>query len=318
MRNIGLYIAQLLSRKETAYLPGIGSFSPSYTEAHFDAGQQAFSPPVLAIRFDPTALSTAEIDPALDAELNTLTKALERGEEVLIEGIGTLRQKKSGIRFVPIRDNFYALRPIAERSDLLVPVVEEFISEVDNTEEPEALENETTPVNDEVEEEGYEPESNRSWLRWVLVLLLLGLGGYAYYWYTQNQGKVAPSKNIQNTREKMVSTDTLTTSQVDSSVQDSLRSNTQADLPELVHKAPGEGDFEVIIASFRKLEEAQEYIVAMRAKGYQLRLLQPRRAGNLNKISYGAYPTKEEAIQVLRAVRRDLVSGAWLFEKPNN
>lgn len=315
LKNIGSYIAQLLSKNEIAYIPGIGSFSPTYTGARYDAQQNAFVPPVLAIRFEPSSQHTQEVSPDLQTDINTLHETLDQGEDVFIEGIGTLQRKKSGIRFLPLRDNFYALRPISERADMLeiatpAPTVEPSVTESE-VEHTHPMEVEETP------EEALPTSSNTAWLKWVILLLLIGGGGYAYYLYTSNK---APNQvRTQISADTQDADSTLASPNASNSGQDTLSMADQNQaLPEPIHTAPSAGNFEVIIASFRKLDEAEAYINTMRVKGYELRLIQPNRAGNLNKISYGAYGTKEEALNVLRQVRKDLVSGAWLLEKINN
>lgn len=308
MKNIGSHIAQILSYSETAYLPGIGTFTPAHSSARFDNELNRFIPPALTVQFDPNPLEgdASGMDRFSD-EITQLREHLEKQGNVTIDGIGTLTQEGSELRFVPLRDNFYAFTPLSERPDILEVSAPSIAP--DSAEQPENVS--TPPEEDLIEEE---TERKQTWLKWAAVLLIGGAAVYGYHWYSENAESIQSS----NPSPEITSINTVADSMTKSEVADtSLTINT--DSTDSTRRATSpiasdEGDFEIIIASFRKIDEAEAYVHTMKNKGYELRIIIPNRAGNLHKISYGAYPTKDEALVELRKVRKDLVAGAWLFE----
>src|SRR5690606_29521852 len=125
----------------------------------------------------------------------------------------------------------------------------------------------------------------------VLLIGLLG-GGYYYYYYPKSSTAFSAtdpdSANVPATPDD---TSLLTTTGLDSSVKntksDTLSlASTAAISDTVVHvdTALPEGNLEIIIASFRQLAEAEEYVAIMHTKGYVLRILHPNRQGNRFKV----------------------------------
>lgn len=74
------------------------------------------------------------------------------------------------------------------------------------------------------------------------------------------------------------------------------------------------GDYYIIIGSFKTLSQAQEGADKI-AKLYneEIIVLPPTKEGNY-RISYGRYPTPEEAALAIKNVREQVKSDAWIFK----
>lgn len=283
-------------------------------------------PPVLAIRFDPYLGKDEQTIPAsLSDELNALIDHLEREKEATIEGIGTLTRQESGMRFMPFRDNFYAFNPIPERLNVLPagpPLVdgEADIPETtpSETSVPELTDTKPAASSDSPDQQTdmEDPDESRGsgvWVKWAAFVALAIVAVYGYYWYN---GKTTKPEPVQT-----ASTDSLhqsTRTPTDNSATTSKLTPQDSTKRAGLKAYSDQGDYKIIIASFRKLEEAKAYVGAMEDKGFQLRIIAPNRAGNLHKVSYGGYKTREDALTELRRVRKDLVAGAWLYVDTGN
>jgi hypothetical protein len=89
---------------------------------------------------------------------------------------------------------------------------------------------------------------------------------------------------------------------------------THIDKPEPAVKPEVTGDYYIIIGSFKTLSQAQEGAAKI-AKLYNadIIVLPPTKEGNY-RISYGRYPTPEDAALAISNVREKVKSDAWIFK----
>src|SRR5690606_22265727 len=76
---------------------------------------------------------------------------------------------------------------------------------------------------------------------------------------------------------------------------------------------PGTVTYEIIIASFKTLPEADEYVNRMNKKGYSMRVIDSKMPGNRKKVSYSSHLKEDDAYQELARVQKKFVADAWLF-----
>lgn len=75
--------------------------------------------------------------------------------------------------------------------------------------------------------------------------------------------------------------------------------------------------YEIVVASFSTLRQAEKYIADMKEKGHDFKLLESKIASNRKKVIWGSYKTEEEAKDILRDVQRTFEAGAWIAEVKN-
>lgn len=170
-----------------------------------------------------------------------------------------------------------------------------------------------------VEEPEFEPKGRSiNWLWPILIILVLIIVGIVFL--LNPTSKNTESSLIEKNQTGSVLTDTDITTvvpvEVDSpNVKEVDTLSAQMFDPVLSATPVKEKiTYEIIIVSFGKLAEAENYLDAMRKKGYQLRILENRRPGNLYKISYGSFSSRDEAQIALNKVRESLAKDAWIYK----
>jgi septal ring-binding cell division protein DamX len=70
--------------------------------------------------------------------------------------------------------------------------------------------------------------------------------------------------------------------------------------------------YEIIVASFKTMQQAADFVKEMKTKGVQLRAIESLQPRNRKKVSYGSYATKEEAYRDLPKVQKTIEPTAWV------
>lgn len=70
--------------------------------------------------------------------------------------------------------------------------------------------------------------------------------------------------------------------------------------------------YEIIVGSFKTMDQAEKYVARMKAKGYELKAIDSRMPGNRKKVSCGSFSTEEEAYRELVHVQKNLQPEAWI------
>lgn len=334
MNNLSLYIKEALEGKDEIYLSGIGTFKKERVPAYFDELKKQFFPPTLTIALKLELVSNSSLAQFWAKKENiSLDDAQERIEEAVatineqektsLEGLGTLRKVNGVYEFIyapsVINEGFDAYEPISEGAIL------EPLEEVVEEKEEEVVLPVLEPVIEDTQEE--KASSNR-WL-WpsigaVACLILVGI------WILQSANRdkqlVEPKPveavqsaeinpledTTQMTTANLDSPGTTETLLQDSTVLDSASKSNEEVVSKLV-KVP-EGRFEIIIAAFNTIQEAEEYVTNTNAKGYDVYILKNNRSSNFKKISYATYQTEQEATKALVKVRKELNPDAWIWE----
>jgi len=98
--------------------------------------------------------------------------------------------------------------------------------------------------------------------------------------------------------------------------QDSLELALQEEIEVAETKEPVEAasseSFEIIVGSFTSMEQANQFVADMKAKGIEVWAIESRMAGNRKKVSCASFPTEAEAYRALKEVQRTIEPGAWV------
>ncbi|TCK85751.1 SPOR domain-containing protein [Albibacterium bauzanense] len=346
MNTLGLYIKEALQDKREIYLPGIGTFKKERIPAFFNDLKQCFMPPFQSIVLtdkqpvsDQSLIQFIAEKENIDLEesrlkieqtISELETELQEKEEIILEGFGKLKRIETRYEFThfqPVLEGaFNDYEPVAE-AEIILPIEKK--AGITNPSIDLNTDEALLPVEEStINEEYLEQESNsKKWLWPVLALVICVVA--AAFWFLNPNFNFA---NLTNTAEsgsnKQVIEQPVTeapataaTQSTDLSTQAPLSESTEQVTPDPVNNNPSaslvkeaQGRFEVIIAAFNTMEEAEAYVNRTNAKGYNVYIIKNNNPGNLNKISYGPFQTAEEADQALIKVREELTKEAWVFE----
>jgi len=341
MNNLGLYIKDALVGRDEIYLPKIGTFVKERIPAYFDELKANFIPPSLnvTLRKERTTdqsfiqfliekenIDRNEAQSKLEQILKTVETDFEEKGEIYLEGFGILKKKNNGYDFFYVQqDNvFKEYEPIAE-AEILEPV---------QIKEPEeiAVAPIASPVIENVlaAETEIETTSSKRWLWPVIGTAVCVVIAAFLFLKPASDSEISKGDEtaINNPVDSQKSAAILPTpidsiqESVNLSVQDTLETeNLAASLsdeksgPTIIKESKGR--FEIIIAAFNTMKEAEEYVSKTNAKGYQVYILKNNKPSNLNKISYSSFQNEQDAAVALAKVRKELTPDAWIFENKN-
>lgn len=70
--------------------------------------------------------------------------------------------------------------------------------------------------------------------------------------------------------------------------------------------------FEIIVGSFATMQQADQFVAEMKAKGIEVWAIDSRMPGNRKKVSCGSFPTQAAAYRALKEFQRTIEPGAWV------
>lgn len=344
MNTLGLYIKEALQDKREICLPGIGTFTKERIPAFFNDLKQCFMPPAQNIVLNDKqqesdysliefiakkeGINFEESRSKLKQSISELEYEFENKEEILLKGLGILKKAGDHYEFTYYSPNpegtYNDYEPIEEVENL-IPLKEKVnisASTANLNNNKEQLIEEPATYEEDLEEE----TSSRKWLWPALALIAcVAIGGF---WFLNpnfnfndllKTNKLITSNN-QITEQATVETSAVQPNEIKSQAPESTEPIIQ-NTDSLLLSTPSEGmlresqgRFEIIIAAFNTMEEAESYVNRTNAKGYNVYILKNNNPGNLNKISYGPFQTAEEADQALAKVREELTKEAWIYE----
>lgn len=309
--NLGRSIRDVLSYHPEVGVPGLGVFKKTHFPASFYAKEQVFLPPydqidLLSEGENPIGLADYlqihyqlgrdEARVALDGALDDLFSRLNAGKTVYLDGLGTLENDRSVLKFSPQEMGKFGYGAVAEWPS------------ADRGQAPAA----------DLEPEA-ETRSSNSWM-WVMGLFLIAaiFGGVWFINPTIFQpSEPAPSRETKapdGPEEAVMLADSVTADATEEAPaaevagQDALRGKA-------LDPASGiQGTtFEIIIGTFNTIDEAAVYTQRLKDQGFgQVRILALARGSRLHKVSWGAYASREDAQAVLREVQQRVEQGAWI------
>lgn len=311
--NLGKYIQQLLPENETVIIPGFGAFITDYKPAEINAESDEISPPSKVVHFNPKIKNNDGVLAALVArneqipvqeafkkieeEREEIYSQLDKGEKVVIEGLGILFYDESHkIQFeysgeINLQPDAFGLDKISvndepedaaeekpkDLSAVGIPEKEEDLPE-NATEMPETkkeVESFATfqPADPQFKESS--KKKKRGWLWFLLLLIPIIAAGI----YLLQKDKKEPPKPVE-VKIRPVEKEEQPVQVSDSMVADSVVTDTAIIQPadtlkpeELItnfadYIEPDTTKFYVIGGSFENAENAEKYLQRMKKEGH--------------------------------------------------
>lgn len=276
--------------------------------------------------------------------LETWTRVLESTGDLKIAGLGNLSKRDGGLEFVSDESGAFGQKfpPVAEIDTLSAEEVKDIVQETEV-----AAVTQEGVVEEEVEEE-IEERGGGTWRKiWIAaVFLILALASLAYFrpdlidqgrdylvdirqdlpqWLggkvekptIDQQQPLRPETELSTVSLFPDSLETEPDSLVLQAPQDSVQLNlattaaSTSGTVETVAETPKES-YEIIVGSFTTMEQAEEFVVEMKAKGIEVWAIDSRMPGNRKKVSCASFPTQAEAYRALKEVQRNIEPGAWV------
>lgn len=329
MKEIIRYIRFLLSAEGRVPLPGLGELSAHYVPAGADLAGHRFSPPTQRLHFGPV-ISDTDILPSFIASrsgkdlasarneverfCSSIRAALVAGETYVLPGIGTLYTGSDGnIAFEAETGSYthgeglglqvFTMEPVPLKIKEVVP---ETVAE---------------PVVETSPEHG-----SRLWIVWVVLFFATLVAAGWYYAiqydlpgrflarYLPENSSVIPVEDFQKPmaatdtvvmKERM---DTISTDTMKAALADGLETDSAVGLsqPPALH-----ANYHIIAGAFRSAQGVRQTIDKLADRGYAALVIDTTSTG-LMVVSYGGYANAEEAEAMLKKIRAEGDSDAWI------
>jgi nucleoid DNA-binding protein len=301
------YISDLLYRYECVILPGFGAFLTQYQSAIVHESTQAFYPPKKKLSFNAQLIDTdgllanyiAKKDMIPHEEANIkiasyvrfLYDGLHKGSTLEIKSIGTFRLgEENSLQFEPS----YRLNYLTSSFGLSSYTSPQIAREV-YKEEVQKLE-EKAPI-------AFTPERRTSngWMKYAAIAIIgIGLTGAGSFNYLKNvEAHNYAAKEEANT-------------QLEEKIQQATFAF-ENPLPAItLDIMQPKGNYHVVAGAFRIKENAEKRVFQLKEKGYtKARLVGVNKYG-LFQVVYGSYVNSQDALSILRQVRKEDNKAAWL------
>ncbi len=301
------YISDLLYRYECVIVPGFGAFLTQYQSAIIHESTQAFYPPKKKLSFNAQLtdtdgllanyIATKEMIPHEDANtkiasyVRFLFDNLHKGTSVEFKNIGSFKMSvENALQFEPSYHLNYLTSSFGLSSFTSPQIAREVYKE-----EVEAIE-EKTPI-------AFTPERRASsgWMKYAAIAVIgLGMAGFGGFKY------------LKNIEEHNYAAEQEAKTQVDEKIQEAtfvIENPLPAITLDLIQP---KGKYHVVAGAFRVQENAEKRIQQLQHKGYdKARLVGVNKFG-LHQVVYGSYTDAQEALAILRKVRKEDNKTAWL------
>lgn len=314
------YISDLLYRYNCVVVPSFGAFLTQKISARINDTTNTFFAPTKSIAFNELLTNNDGLLVSYIAETekdsfeNTLTKIqliakewkgkLTDGEKLSLQGIGLLWTNFEGkVQFQPSQEVNYLTSSFGLVSFNSIPVTREVLKE-----EVVALEEKIPFI---ISPERREATSFRPYLKYAAIFLLAlstGLTGYRFY----EENILADQVARQNAQQ-----------QVTKQIQEATFFDTAPlELPTVnveavsLDKTPirGSGIHHIIAGAFRIKANAERKIQSLQDRGYKAAYYGTNAYG-LHMVTYDRYDNAQDALKVLREIKRSQSSDAWLLSE---
>lgn len=349
--EIPFNLRALINKHNRVALPGIGAFYKKRTEGFFDEHRNCFFPPKEDISFSYNANENSDPHLETETELNfvsTLTQkikeAIIQSGEFGIEDLGNLKKKGDVIVFEKTLDqhnfnsSFFGL-PTLEIPKEEVKETQVIISSpspVNLSTESESistnfsLAEQAMSVSVASPKEEIEEPKFRTWLYVILCLIILGLGGFAFYQFRPDIADNIWKQLYPEPKPKMITPAlAIDSDSINKQLADSIYDNhIEAELANQGFQAEKVKDstdvtiqprtvpnqhsirYEIIISAWRTEAKAQSELQKLRANGIDAHIVDDD--GLMIKISAATLYSKEEADKELKRIREELNPEAFI------
>lgn len=320
------YIKELLSTNQGVVIPDLGGFESEYEPAAFDVNENKFLPPSKKITFnteysyqDNLLIEFISKKENIDKErsknlLNDFVKEtkqkLEKGEIIDLPGIGTLSQKVKGkILFTQDKESnllteAYGLQSISTKQKI--------------------SQNETIKKTNSAKQK----KPYKSIIIGTSVIVILSLialhtflteGPKFSFISSKEENIIVPSKNnTVNTPEKNLDSIAKTDS-IKGLINQSIDENTDKKdalfykEPKASNVKPKYSKFTIVAGSFKKMENAEEFSLKLKNKGYNPVIIQSDE--NLIRISIFSFTNETLALKELYKLReKSDIKSVWILK----
>ncbi len=348
--NLAKYIHDLLLENETVIIPGFGAFISNYKPAEINPETNEIKPPSKQISFNQKirnndgllvgsvalgeSVSHFDALKLIEKERENIVYQLDKGERVILDETGELfTSDENEILLHAFADenlllDSFGLESVSlEKTSEIEEEIPRLINEpTESTPEPviveeisksEPIKPEPKPIVPETKKEAPEESKSRGWL-WILALIPIIFVGIYYVYQKSNTENPAPP-TIKETKTKpaimedpVVVIDTLEKDSTTVLSEENLAAeDTTATPTEIIETV--EAKFYLVGGSFKAEENAENYLIELKAKGLEPFHLGKR--GNFYIVAIGAYQTEKEAIIAKQQFYEDNPkSGVWIME----
>ncbi|MFG6685395.1 SPOR domain-containing protein [Mariniflexile sp. HNIBRBA6329] len=303
------YISDLLYRYECVTIPEFGTFLTQRASAAIDDATNTFYPPKKTVSFneqiqkndgllahyiaDVEKIPFEVANEKIAKRVNSIKSYLTQGETITFKNIGDITFNSEGkILFEPA----YSLNYLTDSfglSQLVSPTVsrEVYKTEVEAIEKVIPLT--VTP----------EKRKARPYFKYAAVALIaLTVGGLVsskyYVEQIEQHNQLAQEKAFQ---------------QLDAKIEQATFNLNP--LPAItLNVTKQSGNYHVVAGAFRVEDNCESIISELKAQGFNARTIGANKYG-LHEVVYGSYETAEEALIILRDVRKNQNEDAWLLVK---
>ncbi len=307
------YIGELLYRHNCVVVPNFGAFLVNSVSAQIDSKNQTLIPPRKLLSFNQqlktndglliSYLAESKKKPydtlldKVEQEAKKWTETLEKGESLLLDGIGKLWMgKEQKILFSPEDSTNYLITSFGLSTFTVSPVSREKLKE-----EVVALE-ERVPFS--ITPEKRQALGIRPFLKYAAIVLLVlssGISAYQFYSLRQKQQQLA----MEEAQEE-----------VSRYIQEAtFFESTPLELPAFhldISKKTSEARHHIIAGAFRIRENADKKIVALEQQGFDAHYLGTNSYG-LHQVAYASFSDSKEALQFLRKIKTTVSRDAWML-----
>lgn len=330
MNELSKHISRLLERNECVILPGLGGFVTTHAEATYDDEKGIFSPPRRTLAFqaglttddgllaqsfmDSNDLTYPEAVALVAQKVAYLKDLIARNSFYDLKGIGRLSQDLTGHYYFSANGcdfhapEFYGLQPISVQklSDRPVERPVQVVMPVEHT--PVAA----APAYPFYSKKGISIHFSTSTINKIAGIVIMFL---LVFLFATPFGTLKPSTFYSGfatlmsddrpkpVRKMVVRKDLLN--------RRFIKKDTTAAKP--TAPAPVEDNYCIVLASGITRANGEEYIKRLSENGVKARLLEK---GNMRRVVYSSYKTKEEAQSALNSLRssdKDF-SSAWVLK----
>ena len=323
--DIHYIIKDLLTKREGLVIPGLGSFIPEFQPASIRQDKKMIHPPRKQFRFDPTIKEDADnilaseiarqqemdLKEALrhvEAFTGEVTRQLDEKGSYELEGLGFLEKKPGGVIDLKQAES--------EEADLGFEAIaaEPFELETPPKKPRQAAAPSTPPPPPPVKK-----RSRRKTTIWLTILavfvLLIGYAGWytGFYDYVLRQWKqraqtseatTPPPKDKPRTQEQKPASR-------DDKIDQALDQMTDKKQALMYKEEKDSSNYYLVAGSFKKYENAQEFVGQLTKKGYSPDILEK---DNLFRVTIQTFDKKEDALVKLYQMRdTSQLKSIWLL-----
>lgn len=303
------YISDLLYRYECVTIPEFGAFLTQRASATIDAATNTFYPPKKTVSFNEQiqkndgllAHYVADVEKIpfeianekVSKRVSLIKSLLTQGETVTFKNIGDLVFNSEGnIVFEPSNQLNYLTNSFG-----LSQFVSPSVSREVYKQEVEALEK-VIPLT-----VSHEKRNARPYFKYAAVALIaLTVGGLVsskYYIDQIEQHNQIAQKQATKQLEAKIEQATFSLNPLPAITLNVIKQS---------------GNYHVVAGAFRVEDNCEQILSELKAQGYNARTIGVNKYG-LHEVVYGSYETAEDALTILRTVRKNYNEDAWLLVK---